>query len=725
MLRENSYQDAGEHYCLVDVIVSTGCFVYKDELDSYGEVRSVARGLEITPKAIRMGRLNGRAPVLDNHRDAGSIHDQVGSVEKAWIEQGSEPKLMATLRISKVSPREKEIALKIKNRIINSVSVGADIYRENDITKEGDAYTRVMAVDWEPVEVSLVPIPADAKSVIRNLSANSQRKKGMKEDYMKELSHMMEDMPEGMEDLADTLKKVVADEELMEEDMAMLENAMKEDYGMTDKQKMAMETFMGDYTEKMAKSSDKQMMEGDTEEMAEELEEAAAAAEEVAEEVLEEEDEAKKKAEMKEDRKKLILEFLKAYDMKKAESRSRETMPAPQSRRSMQRARVSAGTDYRRKWYQESRSKISEAISERIGLPGHTPKGENEFRHMKMSEMFKELLYREGNEESRSWDSEEIYDHLTTKKVTRSGGAGGPFVVTSDLADIFSTSVNKSVQQSYEFMRGQQTFNKFVKRVNVNDFQTQEEVGLGEFGKLRKTPPGAPTHVTPITDEKEEWAIESYTNSFQITRQAFINDNTGQLESVLTAGTSAADLESDLIYQQLNSGTVGGSAWASAGRRNLTTSAPLNSTTEPFKGLRGIFVGLARQTGLDVDTPLNLSFKYLVVPASLFDAAEQSKTTLTGGTVPDSVANYNAFAKMYEIIYEPRLDNFSTSTYYGIAGEAGVFRKFLLLGTLKKKGGSPKIKFLEKHDNDVLSWKLTHDVGAKIVDYRLAHKVTA
>ena len=76
--------------------------------------------------------------------------------------------------------------------------------------------------------------------------------------------------------------------------------------------------------------------------------------------------------------------------------------------------------------------------------------------------MFKELLYREGTTEARNWDNEEIYDHLMTKKVTRSGGAGGPFVVTSDLADIFSTSVNKSVQQSYEFMRGKQTFDKFV-----------------------------------------------------------------------------------------------------------------------------------------------------------------------------------------------------------------------------------------------------------------------
>lgn len=706
--------------------MSTGCFVYKDELDSYGEVRSVARGLEISPKAIRMGRLNGRAPVLDNHRDGGSIHDQVGSVEKAWIEQGEAPKLMATLRISKVSPREKEIALKIKNRIINSVSVGADIYRENDITKEGDGHTRVMAVDWEPVEVSLVPIPADAKSVIRNLST-TQRTERMKEEYMKELSNMMEDMPEGMEDLADTLKKVVADEELMEEDMAMLENAMKEDYGMTDEQKMAMETFMGDYMEKMGGTSDEKMMmdEGEKEEAAEELEEVAEAAEEVAEEVLEEEEAAKKK-EMKEDRKKLIVEFLKAYDMKKASAtRSRETMPAPASMRGTKRSRVSVGKDHRREYYQESRAKVIDALSERIGLPGKEIQGENEFRDMKPSTMMRELLYREGTEEARNWDNEEVYDYLTQKKVRRSGGAGGPFIVSSDLGNLLSTSVNKSVQQSYEFMRGQQTFDKFVKRVNVTDFLTQEETGLGEFGKLRETPPGAPTHVTPISDEKEEWAIKSYSNSFQITRQAFINDNTGQLESVLTAGTSAADLESDLVYEQLNAGTVGGQPWASAGRRNLTTGAPLDSTTEPFKGLKGIFTGLARQTGLDVDTPLNLKFKYLVVPATLYDAAEASKTTLYGGTVPTQVSNYNAFAKMYDVIYEARLDNFSTSTYYGIAAEAGVFRKFMVLGTLKKKGGSPKIKFIEKHDNDVLSWKLTHDVGAKIVDYRLAHRVTA
>ena len=723
-IQESSYQDVDESYALVNVCVSSGCYVYGDEFDpESGTLEPMARGLEISDRAIRFQRLHSRAPVLDNHRADGSIHDQLGSVETAWIssERGL-PELFATIRLSKVSAREKELAAKIKHKIINNVSVGADIYETEDLTRPG-SMRRTLATDWEPVEVSLVPIPADLRAVICSLDQKPKKQYSRKKTNTTKGGTMNRELRAGMpEDLKKAIKNFMGDETTMTKDMEgevmkiLGEGTAKEEMADgKEKEKMAKEDYPkkeggngGGSTGGGSKGEyeDKEKMAGDAKEKMKD---------------------GKKKEEMAEDKKKEemkrstegtateLFSLMKEY--------LEEHQPAIKSNRSRSSHSAYVVEDHRRTYIERSRNQISDAIAEKIGAPGMDVSKDNEFRNMPVSSMFRELLYREGNHESRNWSPEQIFDEIQTRRIQRSGG-GGPFQVTSDLANLFSTSVNKSVQKSYEYMRGQQTFDPFVRRQTVKDFQTQEEVSLGEFGKLQETPPGATSPITPISDDKEEWRIKSYTNTFRITRQGFVNDNTGELESVLTSGASAADLESDLVYEQLHSGTVGGSSWYSAGRRNLTTGAPLGADANPYAGLKAIYEGLARQTGLDVDSPLNLTFKYLVVPVTLYYAAAQSQGTLNGIVVPTKTGDLNPFAAMYQIVKEPRLDLNSTSTYYGIAGEANMFRKFLVLGTLSE-GGTPKIKFKEGFEDDVLAWKLTHDVGAKILDYRLAHRVTA
>ena len=702
---ESSYQDVDETYALVNVCVSSGCFVYGEEYDhEAGTLEPAARGLEVSDKAIRFDRLKSRAPVLDNHKADGSIHDQLGSVENAWIsDERGIPELFATLRISKVSDKEKELAQKIKSKIVNNVSVGADIYESIELAQSGSTMKRTLATDWEPVEVSLVPIPADLRAVICSLDEKTKKQYSKKKTNNLEGGKMTQERRAGMpEDLMKAIKNFMGDEKMTKD----MEGEVMKILGEGGTVKEEMEHSNG-YDEEY-EDKEKEKMTSDTKK--EEMAEDTTKKEEMAEDEKKTEMTRSSEAEMKE-MFKLMREFIKT------EQRSAEPKIISN------RARVQVSNDHRQSYIERSRDQITDALSARLGAPGVEAAQDNEFRNMTVSGMFKELMYREGNHECRNWNSNRVFDEIKNRsRIQRSGG--GPFQVTSDLANLFSTSVNKSVQKSYEYMRGQQTFDPFVRRMTVKDFQTQEEVSLGEFGKLQETPPGSPAPITPISDNKEEWRIKSYTNTFRITRQGFVNDNTGELENVLTSGASAADLESDLVYAELHSGTVEGRPWARAGNNNLTTGAPLGAQTNPYAGLKAIYEGLARQTGLDVDTPLNLTFKYLVVPVTLYYAAAQSQGTLNGIVVPTQTGDLNPFAAMYQIVKEPRLDLNSTTDYYGIAGEANLFRKFIVLGTLSE-GGTPMIKFKEGFEDDVLSWKLTHDVGAKILDYRLAHKVTA
>jgi len=116
-----------------------------------------------------LSRLNsGAAPVLDSHARA-SVRNQVGVVEKAWIEDG---KLHARLRFS-ARPEVEPIWQDVQDGVIRAVSLGATI-EEKAWQEAKDGEPRVLRISrWTPFEVSLVPVGADAEATTRNLGGGN------------------------------------------------------------------------------------------------------------------------------------------------------------------------------------------------------------------------------------------------------------------------------------------------------------------------------------------------------------------------------------------------------------------------------------------------------------------------------------------------------------------------------------------------------------------------
>lgn len=110
--------------------------------------------LDHKPESIRLGRLLGGAPVLVEHDRT----DHVGVVES--VEIGSDRKARAKVRFGR-SARASEIFADIKDGIRQLVSVGYMVHRMvKESETEGEAVYRI--TDWEPFEISIVSVPADA-----------------------------------------------------------------------------------------------------------------------------------------------------------------------------------------------------------------------------------------------------------------------------------------------------------------------------------------------------------------------------------------------------------------------------------------------------------------------------------------------------------------------------------------------------------------------------------
>lgn len=126
--------------------------------------------LEMTPKAVRLDRFrSGRAPLLDNHR-RGSLADQIGVISDARLQDG---KLIADVRLSNRSDdRMKSIRADLAAGIIRNVSIGYRVFRSAE-DRSTDGPPIITHTDWEPMELSIVMLPADSEAYIRSMKGPS------------------------------------------------------------------------------------------------------------------------------------------------------------------------------------------------------------------------------------------------------------------------------------------------------------------------------------------------------------------------------------------------------------------------------------------------------------------------------------------------------------------------------------------------------------------------
>lgn len=117
--------------------------------------------LSMAPGAVRLDRLNKGGPLLDAH-DSFSLRSQIGVVQRAWLDGNEGRALVKFSRRDDVEPIFQDVI----DGIYRNVSVGYKVHKtERD---ETGAVPVERAVDWEPYELSLVPIPADAGAQVRS-----------------------------------------------------------------------------------------------------------------------------------------------------------------------------------------------------------------------------------------------------------------------------------------------------------------------------------------------------------------------------------------------------------------------------------------------------------------------------------------------------------------------------------------------------------------------------
>lgn len=149
----------------VEVVWSLGTRVKRYDWERH---RFYWEELSLDPKHVRLDYLNsGSAPLLNAHNRF-ELNGVMGVVEKDTVRtdgrQGT-----GTVRFSKredVEPYYRDV----KDKIIVNVSCGYRTYRMEELPPDAksEGLPIYRAIDWEPKEISLVPIGADAGAGVRS-----------------------------------------------------------------------------------------------------------------------------------------------------------------------------------------------------------------------------------------------------------------------------------------------------------------------------------------------------------------------------------------------------------------------------------------------------------------------------------------------------------------------------------------------------------------------------
>jgi hypothetical protein len=146
------------------LVWTTGAKVLRSTWDG-----PVFEELSLDPTHVRMTRLqSGSAPLLSDHY--ASVANVIGVIESAAL-SATEGTCRVRFAKAEDDPEADKIFRKVCDKIVRNVSVGYRTYKSERLVDPKSAVVTMRAVDWEPYEVSMVGIGADAGAGTRSESA--------------------------------------------------------------------------------------------------------------------------------------------------------------------------------------------------------------------------------------------------------------------------------------------------------------------------------------------------------------------------------------------------------------------------------------------------------------------------------------------------------------------------------------------------------------------------
>lgn len=582
------------------------------------DVGSYMEELEVSPEAVRMDRLNNGAPLLNSHK-CDDLGDVIGVVERAWLEgeQGH-----ALVRFSKRDDAEK-IFQDVQDKILRKISVKYVVHRyqiTEDIEEKLPTYR---AVDWEPLELSVVPIAFDDGANIRSAATPAE--------YTGRRFPTVFEVRSAIEPIVEPAAVPIIQEEV----------------AMTEEEKRAAD-------EKIRRES------------AEEERKRSLTIRTMARKVGID-DEA-------------VVDDLIARGVSVSDASSalidavaeRQNKDQPQTRNS-QPTIVSGGQDVA--ILNAKRSAMQNALLHRCDTTVKLEDAGREFRGMRLVDMAREFVEMAGGN-ARGMTPQELARAALgcDRQAVRAAGMHS----TSDFPLLLGSTVNRTLRDAYT--NAPQTWRPLGRQTTVPDFRAVTRAALGDIAALEQVKEHGEYKYGTLSEDGAPIKVAKFGKIIAITWETIVNDDLGALTRIPAAlGNAAAATESNVVWALLlgnpnftdgvpfydaSHGNVAGSG----GAINTTTLAAARAAMRKQKSKAGEFLNLSPEflvVGPDKELEAFQFTSSVYVPAKNADINDVRNASLT--VIVDARITGNQW---YLFAAPGGVDTFE---YAYLEGEQGVF----------------------------------------------------
>src|SRR3989338_3160927 len=652
----------GAKFAVVDLRWTVGSTVRRYEFnwqtwawDAYDQNLSLDDG------AVKLERLNNGAPFLRVHRsdDTEDVLGVLVTGSATW-QNASDPAFaregVATVRFSRresVQP----VVQDVEAQILRNISVGFNIHRTRIEERTNDVPLHT-AIEWEPFELSLVPMGADdaAKTMFRSLGGGFDPPRNVRSQEAFEMTKIRVPACHTLRVLADGATEIVASEGAT--------GGLYEIRKVGDKYEAVLVEAAADTPEAIAAKGAK--------------------------------DERERAATIRLRGKSLHLAeavieacVVNGYSVEKATDHfHRVAADAPGA----------AGTSGSQGTIGVGDEKTERAMAEGMTLaiayranPGNAEirkefdadvtKGgyAGHFAHMTWSQLAEFGLARHGVKFVRAGvrmspgqiaDAALWCDDRTVGRLREVRSAAGG-IATSDLPNIMADAVHKVMRRAYESRLP--TFPLWATKGTLKDFRPHNFPQLSDAPSLLEIGDGGEIERGTMRDSGESMSLREFARLLAITRRTITNDDLDAFGRVPAGfALKARSLETNVVYSVLtdNDAMGDGVALFHADHGNLgTAGAPdaagkLAEIRPPFRkaGSQSAEAGEAAEV-------LNLTPSYLIGPSDVEEAFDKALSDkLFAATI--ATVNPEALRRLFTPVIEPFLDATSITEYYAAINPA-------------------------------------------------------
>lgn len=655
----------------IDVVWTTGARGVRFDWDS---LDMVDEELATGATNVRLDRLNRGAPVLNTHQSS-DLFSQIGTVVPgtARMEGG---RGVATIQLSARDDLAPIIA-DIAAGIIRNISVG---YRTHAFEVDMKAKPRPLyrAVDWEPFEISFVPVPFDAGAQVRHLADEPTsciiRNIAPKEPRM------------SISDLVSRFGRRAAPAPTPSPSPTLapapVDGVRELSYGQP-----ASINWLRSYAETACEGPHSGFDRHEASEIA--------------------------------------LEFA---ERGLSEASARDAMVqivAERQRTAMRHAPSGFG---RGDATFDNPSFRADAIQDALfaRMSGNAPTdAAREFMGMSMVHMAGDMLSRSGTRDVHRMNASDILNaaawnsgggrrnYATDRSYSRDGGTH----TTSDFPELLMGAGERFLLE--QFAAAASPLKQIGRRRTARDFRAISGLQLSGFGTLLKVPENGEIKHGTFTERKETYKLETFAKQFGLSRQAIINDDLGAFsDPIRIMARAASETEAQLLAGLINSNPALSdnvplfhATHGNLAAGNMASGDPMNGVPNIERLSEGR-KAMRNQKDADGVTPLAAAPVYIVAGTDNETRVEQ----LLSDTQAYLAGDVNPFAGKLTAAIDPRLDP-APWYLFGAPGSVPV----LEYAYLDDQPG-PRIEMKEGWDTLGTEFRVFEDFGAGLVDHRGGYK---